>query len=114
MESNVYNLTNPQKSIWFTEQFYKGTPIENITGCVIVLEKLNLKALQKAINLFVKSNDSFRLKFTVKDDKPLQYLSSSYFSPDKKKDRLKIVTIYLIFFYLFVFYSLKYLCQLLF
>ena len=46
MESNVYNLTNPQKSIWFTEQFYKGTPIENITGCVIVLEKLNLKALQ--------------------------------------------------------------------
>lgn len=76
MESNVYNLTNPQKSIWFTEQFYKGTPIENITGCVIVLEKLNLKALQKAINLFVKSNDSFRLKFTVKDDKPLQYLSS--------------------------------------
>ena len=76
MESNVYNLTNPQKSIWFTEQFYKGTPIENITGCVIVLEKLNLKALQKAINLFVKNNDSFRLKFTVKDDKPLQYLSS--------------------------------------
>lgn len=76
MESKVYNLTNPQKSIWFTEQFYKGTPIENITGCVIVLEKLNLKALQKAINLFVKSNDSFRLKFTVKDDKPLQYLSS--------------------------------------
>jgi len=76
MESNVYNLTNPQKSIWFTEQFYKGTPIENITGCVIVLEKLNPKALQKAINLFVKSNDSFRLKFTVKDDKPLQYLSS--------------------------------------
>lgn len=76
MESNVYNLTNPQKSIWFTEQFYKGTPIENITGCVIVLEKLNFKALQKAINLFVKSNDSFRLKFTVKDDKPLQYLSS--------------------------------------
>ena len=76
MESKVYNLTNPQKSIWFTEQFYKGTPIENITGCVIVLEKLNLKALQKAINLFVKSNDSFRLKFTVKDDKHLQYLSS--------------------------------------
>ena len=76
MESNVYNLTNPQKSIWFTEQFYKGTPIENITGCVIVLEKLNLKALQKAINLFVKTNDSFRLNFTMDGDKVLQYLSS--------------------------------------
>ena len=66
MESNVYNLTNPQKSIWFTEQFYKGTPIENITGCVIVLEKLNLKALQKAINLFVKSNDIYLLSLNLK------------------------------------------------
>ena len=49
MERNMYNLTNPQKSIWLTEQFYKNTPMENITGCVTVLEKLNLKALQKAI-----------------------------------------------------------------
>ena len=76
MEKELYDLTNPQKSIWFTEQFYKDTPIENITGCVIILEKLNLKALQKAINLFVEKNDSFRLKFTIKDDKPVQYLSS--------------------------------------
>ena len=68
MENSVYNLTNPQKSIWLTEQFFKGTPIENITGCVTVLEKLNLKALQKAINLFVEKNDSFRLKFILKDE----------------------------------------------
>lgn len=76
MERNVYNLTNPQKSIWLTEQFYKNTPMENITGCVTVLEKLNLKALQKAINLFVEKNDSFRLKFILKDDNVFQYLSS--------------------------------------
>ena len=72
----MYNLTNPQKSIWLTEQFYKNTPMENITGCVTVLEKLNLKALQKAINLFVEKNDSFRLKFILKDDNIFQYLSS--------------------------------------
>ena len=76
MESNLYNLTNPQKSIWFTEQFYKNTPMENITGCVTILDKLNLKALQRAINLFVQKNDSFRFKFILKDDKVLQYLSS--------------------------------------
>lgn len=72
----MYNLTNPQKSIWLTEQFYKNTPIENITGCVTVLEKLDLKALQKAINLFVEKNDSFRLKFILKGDDVFQYLSS--------------------------------------
>ena len=76
MERNMYNLTNPQKSIWLTEQFYKNTPIENITGCVTVLEKLDLKALQKAINLFVEKNDSFRLKFILKGDDVFQYLSS--------------------------------------
>ena len=74
--TTFYNLTNPQKSIWFTEQFYKNTPMENITGCVTILDKLNLKALQKAINLFVQKNDSFRFKFILKDDKVLQYLSS--------------------------------------
>ena len=76
MERNMYNLTNPQKSIWLTEQFYKNTPKENITGCVTVLEKLDLKALQKAINLFVEKNDSFRLKFILKGDDVFQYLSS--------------------------------------
>ena len=76
MESNLYSLTNPQKSIWFTEQFYKGTPIENITGCVNVLQKVDFDALGKAINLFVKNNDSFRLKFTVKNDIPMQYVDN--------------------------------------
>ena len=76
MESNLYSLTNPQKSIWFTEQFYKGTPIENITGCVNVLQRVDFDALGKAINLFVKNNDSFRLKFTVKNDIPMQYVDN--------------------------------------
>jgi len=45
MSKNMYDLTNPQKSIWLTEQFYKGTSIENITGTVIVSQKVDFKAL---------------------------------------------------------------------
>jgi len=67
MSKNMYALTNPQKSIWLTEQFYKGTSIENITGTVIVSQKVDFKALEKAINLTVKNNDNFKLKFTVKE-----------------------------------------------
>lgn len=74
MSKNMYALTNPQKSIWLTEQFYKGTSIENITGSVIVSQNVDFGNLKKAINLFVKKNDSFRLKFTVKDDIAMQYV----------------------------------------
>ncbi|MBQ3145142.1 MAG: amino acid adenylation domain-containing protein [Clostridia bacterium] len=76
MSKNMYALTNPQKSIWLTEQFYKGTSIENITGTVIVSQNVDFDALKKAINLFVKNNDSFRLKFTVKDGTVMQYVDT--------------------------------------
>lgn len=76
MSRNIYALTNPQKSIWLTEQFYKGTSIENITGTVIVSQKVDFKALEKAINLTVKNNDNFRLKFTLKNDTVMQYVDN--------------------------------------
>lgn len=74
MSENIYALTNPQKSIWLTEQFYKGTSIENITGSVIISQNVDFGNLKKAINLFVKKNDSFRLKFIVKGDTAMQYV----------------------------------------
>ena len=76
MSQDLYNLTNPQKSIWLTDQFYKGTSIENITGNVNILEQVDFYALKLAINLFVKKNDSFRLKFTVKNEQVMQYIDN--------------------------------------
>lgn len=76
MNSNLYDLTNPQKSIWQTEQFYKGMSIENITGSVIISQKVNFDALKKAINLFVEKNESFRLKFVTQNDNVKQYVDS--------------------------------------
>ena len=63
----LYDLTNPQKSIWVTEEFYKGTSIENIAGTANISEEVNFDKLKEAINIFVKTNDSFRLKF-IKDN----------------------------------------------
>ena len=74
MSKKLYSLTNPQKSIWLTEQFYKGTSIENITGSVMLSQNVDFDALKKAINLFVKKNDSFRLKFTVENGTVMQYI----------------------------------------
>ena len=79
MQKNLYDLTNPQKLIWFTEEFYKGTPIENITGTVLISEKVNFHLLEQAINIFTQKNDSFRLKFIYENQKVQQYVEP--FSP---------------------------------
>lgn len=75
MENEYLELTNPQKSIWLTNQMYPNTPIENICGSVTIEEKVNFIALQKSINLFVKNNDSFRIKLVQTKDGVKQYIS---------------------------------------
>ena len=59
MSNRAYDLTNPQKSIWQTGEFYKGTSIENISGRATILEKVDFKKFEKAINLFIKKNHLF-------------------------------------------------------
>ena len=73
MEKTLYNLTNSQKSIWLTEQFYKNTSINNIVGYLKIEKNVNLEALEKAFNLFILKNDSFKLKITMQDGHAKQY-----------------------------------------
>lgn len=59
-----YELTNPQKSILLTEQFNENTCVSNICGTLSIPEKIDEDALEKAINLFIKNNDSVRIFLT--------------------------------------------------
>lgn len=77
MEKELYGLTCPQKLIWFTQEFFKGTPIENITGTVIIPEKVDFSMLKTAINIYVERNDSFRLKF-INDNNDIKQFVDSY------------------------------------
>ena len=77
---NLYELTNPQKSIWLTEQFYKGTAVNNICGTVLIDEEVCFDKLAKAINIFIRDNDSFRIHIVLdKDNNAKQYFAD--FSP---------------------------------
>ena len=71
----MYELTNPQKSIWVTEEFYKGTSIENIGGTTFINDKVDFAKLKKAINIFTKNSDGFRLKFVNENNTIKQYIS---------------------------------------
>lgn len=73
MKNEVYDLTSPQKSILFTEQFYKGSSVNNICGTAIIHTNLNFDVLKKAVNIFVHNNDSFQLRLVLVDNEMKQY-----------------------------------------
>ena len=75
MEQKMYELTNPQKSIWLTEQYFQNTTINNICGSLIIKQDTDLNILNKAINIFVKNNDSFKLRFKQNGSELEQYFS---------------------------------------
>lgn len=81
MNKEIYELTNPQKSIWFTEHFFKNTSIANVSGTCIIEDVVDFKKLEQAINLVMKNNLSLRLRIILKDGIPMQYVDE--FSPIK-------------------------------
>lgn len=64
-----FNLTNSQKSIYYSEQFYKGTSISNISGTLRINQAINFEILKKAVNYTIKNNDALRTQITNKDNK---------------------------------------------
>lgn len=74
---NYYDLTNPQKSIWSMEEYYKGTNINNIGGTLTIKQDVDIDVLNKALNIFIKNNKSFGLNFKQDGEKIVQYFTQS-------------------------------------
>lgn len=74
MDKKLYNLTNPQKSILLTEEYYKGTNINNICGTAIVENELDFDLLKKAISIFVENHDSFHFRLVMDNNEMKQYV----------------------------------------
>ena len=75
MNNSIFDLTNPQKAIWLTEQFYQGTNGNNVCGALFSNEKIDFELLKEAINIFVKTNDSFRIKLFIEKNIVKQFIS---------------------------------------
>ena len=69
------NLTNSQKSIWVTEQYYKGSSINNICGSATIEEQIDFEKLREAIEIVCLKHDNFRLQIEIKDGEPQQKLT---------------------------------------
>ncbi len=65
-------LTNSQKSIWVTEQYYKGSSVNTICGSAIIDEKIDFEKLEKSIQIVCKKHDNFKIKLKLKDGEIFQ------------------------------------------
>ena len=81
------NLTNSQKSIWVTEQYYKGSSVNNICGSAIIEEQIDFEKLKKAVEIVNKKHDNFRLQIKIEDGEVEQVLS------EKKDTKIDIINV---------------------
>ena len=75
MLGKMGNLTNAQKSIWVTEQYYMGSSINNICGTATIQEKVDFEKLEEAIRIVCQKHDNFWLKVKVENGEVKQILS---------------------------------------
>lgn len=78
MENSLYKLTNAQKGIWNTELFFNGLNINNICAKIYFDEIIDFKELKKAIQLVIKENDNFHIRFTIKDSVVYQFFVDKF------------------------------------
>lgn len=74
MNKNLFDLTAPQKSIFITEQYFKGSSINNICGVAFIHEVVNFDLLKKAINLVVEHNENFNIRLYMENNEIKQYV----------------------------------------
>ncbi|TQR39692.1 amino acid adenylation domain-containing protein [Lysinibacillus sphaericus] len=73
-EVEYYELTHPQKRIWYIDKINSGSTLHNIGGSLNINGPINIEIMKKTINLVIKNNEGLRLQFTEVDDKPMQYV----------------------------------------
>ncbi len=71
----MWGLTNSQKSIWVTEEYYKGSSINTICGTATIKEKVEFEKLKEAMEIVYKKHDNFKLRLKIKDGEVKQVLS---------------------------------------
>ncbi|MED2933172.1 amino acid adenylation domain-containing protein [Bacillus wiedmannii] len=70
-----FNLTHPQKRIWYTEKIHANSAIHNIGGCLQMKGKINIELLEQAIHTVIENNEGMRLRFSERLGEPYQYVS---------------------------------------
>lgn len=75
----TYNLTHPQKRVWYVEKLHSGMPIYNIGGYSRFNGEIDFELANKSINIFIEKNDGIRLRIMEQGGKAVQYINEYIF-----------------------------------
>ena len=70
-----YELTHPQQRIWYMEKLHPGTGMWNNAGTLKIRGRIDYTLLERAVNIFLKENESIRLRVGVDKGVPYQYVA---------------------------------------
>ncbi|MGM1050339.1 MAG: amino acid adenylation domain-containing protein [Bacillota bacterium] len=70
-----YELTHPQKRIWFIDKINSNSPLHNIGGCLNIKGAIDIETMKKTLNLIIENNDGLRLRFIETASQPMQYVA---------------------------------------
>lgn len=73
-DMQLYDLTNAQKRIWYTELLYPDTSVSQLSGTAKMKGHIHIAAFMQSINLIIKQYDAFRIRITSVDGVPQQYV----------------------------------------
>ncbi|MCY8603160.1 non-ribosomal peptide synthetase, partial [Bacillus sonorensis] len=76
--TTYYPLTHAQKRIWYTETFYPGTSVSNLSGFGKLKSesRIDTDLVAEAIRQFVRTNETMRFRLKLGEwDEPKQYIA---------------------------------------
>ncbi|MPQ25673.1 lichenysin non-ribosomal peptide synthetase LicA [Bacillus paralicheniformis] len=78
MGNTFYPLTHAQRRIWYTEKFYPGTSVSNLSGFGKLKSASGIDSglLTEAIRQFIRTNETMRFRLMFEGgDEPKQYIA---------------------------------------
>ncbi len=73
-ERTYFNLTHPQRRIWYIDKVNLDSQLHNIGGCLKINEKIDINKMKETINIIIENNEGLRLRFVEKYGEPVQYI----------------------------------------
>lgn len=63
-----YPLTNPQRNVYITEQFFGTTSVSNVGGYVLLSEKFDCSYIKSIVQQIIAENDGLRMRVSEEEN----------------------------------------------
>lgn len=74
-KTNKFPLSFGQQRLWFLDQLDPGTPLYNNPATVVLKGKVNIPALEKALNEIIQRHEVLRTTFATENEQPIQVIN---------------------------------------